>query len=84
MFGEKADEMIERSKVERSLMLRKPQTPFGVVWSLLELKTAPQGEERTELCHLCVSLSVRVICFNKNSSLCACGGAFSAVVYVFV
>lgn len=59
--GEMADELIERSKVERSLMLRKPQTPFGVVWSLLELKSALQGTREKRfmflyVCHLCVFL----------------------------
>lgn len=32
VLGEKADELIERSKMEQSTTLRKLQTLFGVVW----------------------------------------------------
>ena len=72
---EEADELMERSKVEQSMTLRKLQTLICVAWSVLELKAAPQRTEPTDLCHLTVSVPVCVICFSfptQNSS-CACG-----------
>lgn len=52
--GTKADELIERSKVEQSLALRKLQTPsgvFGVCWS-------SKQHRRVQREHNCVLLSV--------------------------
>lgn len=75
---EEADGLMERSKVEQSMTLRKLQTLIRVAWSVLELKAAPQRTEPADLCHPTVSVPVCVICFSlptRNSS-CACGETF--------
>lgn len=57
-------------------MLRKLQAPFGVIWSLLELKTALQGAQRGDLCHfyvsVCVILLKLIIVCLRWSFLCDC------------
>ncbi len=63
--GEKADELIERSKVEQSMTLRKPQTVWCCVESVgAQNSTAGSRESRfmSSVCfvhYLCVFLSIK-------------------------
>ena len=65
--GKEADGLMERSKVEQSMTLRKLQTLICVAWSVSELKAAPRSTEPTDLCHLTVSVPVCVICFSFST-----------------